>query len=432
MKFPRITWPFNKTVYVETMVPEVVNAAESKSIDKELLKEPLERIRETLKNWAEAVQSAEQSDPDRTDLFNLYANIEFDEHITALTDSILFDITQTPFHIVDDNNEIDPEVTKLFNGRWFYDFIDYYLQADYWGFSLIQFIPGEEGGFKATENVDRWHISPELEGVKEKPNDESVKFSWMKPPYDKYTMFVTSKKHLGRYNNVAKSFIMKREVTQFWAVFNDLFTTPYFIVKTNFNNKNHRNDLINLMTKRRHSGFGVIGEEDEISQLLTYTGTGWNSYKSFLEYANQQMSKAFLGQTMVFEDGSSRSQAEVHERQKDIFVNSRRVLIEYAINEELIPKMIELGYGLNENHKFRWDFSEELSPKDWSEIIRNIGSMFSLDEAEIGEKLGLTLEPSVSIPTTSDADPKKEEKIQQQIKQLYDGLIHRTRYSGNP
>ena len=409
-------WPWSEKIIERVYVPE--NSNEPKSIDEQLKKEALSRIRETLKNWATAVAEAEYIDkPDRTALFDLYQNIELDEHITALYDSILFSVTQTPFHIIDSTGEPNEEKTKLFKKNWFNEFIKYVLESDYWGYSLIQFKPIENGIFSGVENVDRYHIKPEKNGVCKYRYSDDIDFYYDKQPYDKWTIFVKGDKKLGRYNHIAKTFILKREVTQFWAVFNELFTTPHYYVKTDFNNKKHRNDLINFFEKRRHSGFSVFGLEDEIN-ILSNNGQGWLSYKEFENTRNQQISKAFLGQTMVFDDGSSRSQAEVHERQKDIFIQGKRVWISGIINEKLIPKMAQLGIKISVDDEFAWDLTQEMTSKDYADTIQKVGSYFDFDDTEITEKIGLTVSKKEQLSSQSDKFSNFK-KIADQIKQIY-------------
>ncbi len=285
----------------KTPLKEVVNEKD-KDISEDLVHEIVDRIRESLLNWSEAVTDAENPHLDESikymNILNLFNNIVFDEHVTALTDTILNDVSQTPFNIFDAGGEIDEDKTKLFEKSWFYDWLDLVLQADYWIFSLIQFGEIKNGIFSKVTLVDRYHVRPKGGYVSKQRFQDTKDFIFVEDPLEKWTMLVESKKHLGRFNIIAKSFILKREVRQFWAVFNELFTTPYYTVKTNFSNKPHRNDLINWLQKRKHSGAVVVGIDDEI-QALTNGGTGYKSYEDFENSANQAMSKAFLGQTMV-------------------------------------------------------------------------------------------------------------------------------------
>lgn len=397
-----------------------IQNVKDEDINDELVKEVIERIRESLKDWSYAVTNAENPHLDEsikyTELFNLFNNLVFDEHVTALVDTILFDVTQTPFQIIDESGEKNEEKTKLFEKSWFFDWIMYALEADYWIFSLIQFGEIKDGIFKDVSLVDRYHVRPEGGYVSKQRFQDTEDFVFTEEPLSKWTMLVKSKKHLGRFNIISKSFILKREVRQFWAVFNELFTTPYYTVKTNFANSKHRNDLIDWLEKRKHSGSVVVGIDDEID-ALTNGGQGYKSYEDFENSANQAMSKAFLGQTMVFEDGSSRSQAEVHERQKDTFIQARRILLMFVINEELIPKMAELGINISEKDQFKWILEQKLTVKEWAEIIASLAPFFDFDTDQIIEKIGLSLDVKEQMETF--ADPEKKKELVDRIKTMY-------------
>lgn len=375
---------------------EVVNEeTKKKSINKEVIKEPLDRIRASLKTWGEAVLDAENPYMPEgikfQNLLNIYRNIELDPHVSAMTETIYNKVHQTPFHIIGKDGKKDEEKTEMFKYSWFGDFVRGILDADYWGFSLMQITGIENGNIKTLDNIERFYIRPESKGVSKNLWQDEISFDFSKSPLDKWTIFVKSPKHLGRYNIIAKRFILKREVEQFWAVYNELFTTPYYTVKTDFNDKIHRNNLINWLQSRKHSGFAVVGKDDEISAISGGAGS-FSSYKEFELSTNQAMSKAFLGSTMVLDDGSSRSQAEVHENNTDSFIQSKRVWIEGIINEQLIPKMQAIGLNITTDYKFRWILSQKMTVKDYSNIISQIAPYFDLDDKEVSEKIGMTVE----------------------------------------
>lgn len=375
---------------------EVINEeTKKKSINKEVIKEPLDRIRASLKTWGEAVLDAENPYMPEgikyQNLLNIYRNIELDPHVSAMTETIYNKVHQTPFQIIGKDGEKDEEKTEMFKYSWFGDFVRGILDADYWGFSLMQITGIENGNIKTLDNIERFYIRPESKGVSKNLWQDEISFDFSKSPLDKWTVFVKSPKHLGRYNIIAKRFILKREVEQFWAVYNELFTTPYYTVKTDFDNKNHRNNLINWLQARKHSGFAVVGKDDEISAISGGAGS-FSSYKEFELSTNQAMSKAFLGSTMVLDDGSSRSQAEVHENNTDSFIQSKRVWIEGIINEQLIPKMQAIGLNITTDYKFRWILSQKMTVKDYSNLISQIAPYFDLDDKEVSEKIGMTVE----------------------------------------
>jgi hypothetical protein len=183
--------------------------------------------------------------------------------------------------------------------------------------------------------------------------------------------------------------------------------------------------LIEWLEERKHSSFAVVGHGDKLTAVSGNT-RGFDSYEKFEKASNEDMSKAFLGGTMVLDDGSSRSQSEVHERNLNSFVQAKRQYIEFLINEKVIP--ILSYYGLiNSNAVFKWNLSHQYGPKDWAEILSKIGGIFKFDEEEISQKLGITVEekpaPAPTIPqeNTNVLDQKTiKNRISERIKSLYD------------
>jgi len=255
----------------------------------------------------------------------------------------------------------------------------------------------------------------------EKPDPDLI---WTKKPLKDWTLYIQSKNHLGRYNVIAKRFILKREVIQFWAVYNELFTTPYYTVKTNFNNKNHRQNLINWLDKRKHSGYTVVGLDDEI-QAINNNGAGYKSYQDFENKSNEAMSKAFLGGTMITDDGSSRSQSEVHERNMKAFISARRMWLTYIINEQLIFKMQNLGISIPKGSYFGYVVTEDMTVKEWADVIAILGNMFEMDPQEIQKKIGLELDQRDQIQPTAGPvqDLLNHKKIVDTIDKIYNNGI---------
>jgi len=401
-------------------IAEVVNEVQTQNVQEELIKEPLERVRGSLKYWGEAVDDAENPFMPESiryqNLLNIYRNIELDPHISAITETILNRIAQTPFQVTDKSGEIDEEKTAFFKTSWFLELVKYIIDADYWGFSLIQITDIKDGKIKKIENINRFYIRPEAEGVAQNLWQDDIFAKYNEAPLDKWTLFIKSPKHLGRFNTVAKSFILKREVQQFWAVYNELFTTPYYTVKTNFNDKTHRNNLINWLQARKHSGFAVVGTDDEISSIAG-GGTGYVSYEAFKKDTNQDMSKAFLGSTMVLEDGSSRSQAEVHDNNTESFIRAKAVWIENIINEELIPKMQGLGLDISVDYTFKWVYAQKMTSKDWTEIIAQLSPHYDFEEKEITEKIGMRVDKKEQ--TEVNINQNQKTKLENVFNHLY-------------
>ena len=393
-----------------------------KPINDEIEKQPIDRIKESLQDFANAVLDAENpllpESLKYINLLNLYKNIELDEHISSLVDSLTFELIQTPFDIIDITGEKDVEKKKIFERSWFSNFVRYWVKSKLYPFGAIQFTGIANNSYTGVEWVDEYHVRPTAGGIAKYDFSEDVFIDFTSQPWRNWVYFSESDKHLGLYSVIAKLFIMKRDVRQFWAVYNELFTTPYYIVKTDFNNSTHRKSLLDFLTNRKHSGFGVIDHEDEISQLLTYTGTGYASYKDFEDSMNKGMSKAILGQTMTNEDGSSRSQSEVHERTKNIFINNYLTQLEYCINERIIPMMQSVGLPIDTNYQLRYNREHSMTPIEWADVISKLQG-YKVDSDDLFEKIGIKAESIDSAPAFAEG---KVKAIYEKIKASYGNI----------
>ena len=78
--------------------------------------------------------------------------------------------------------------------------------------------------------------------------------------------------------------------------------------------------------------------------------SGAGVYERLARYLDQQLSKGVLGQTMTTDDGSSRSQAEVHDRvRQDIREDDARALSE-TLDRDLVRPFVDLNWGPREEY----------------------------------------------------------------------------------
>ena len=92
--------------------------------------------------------------------------------------------------------------------------------------------------------------------------------------------------------------------------------------------------------------------ESMMIELVSARGgeSGTSVYETLARYLDQQMSKGVLGQTMTTDDGSSRSQAEVHDRvRQDIREDDARALAE-TLDRDLVRPYVDLNFGPREEY----------------------------------------------------------------------------------
>ena len=114
---------------------------------------------------------------------------------------------------------------------------------------------------------------------------------------------------------------------------------------------------------------GVVPEGTTIDIKESSRGDAYNVYDKRIDRANSEMSKGVVGQTMTVDDGSSKSQSETHLEVFENLCAADAKLIAYVINDDLIPKMIRLGFPLA-GLTFKWDDAATYSPAEQRELER--------------------------------------------------------------
>ena len=122
------------------------------------------------------------------------------------------------------------------------------------------------------------------------------------------------------------------------------------------------------------------------------------------------MSKAILGSTMVLDDGSSRSQSEVHMKNTQSFINSRAKWAKNVINDELIPRMIKLGFPLSEGDRFMWKEESKLNQLEWAEVIDKLNNHYDVPVDVIKDTFGIEVEEKQIETVVTDVEPSNESR----------------------
>jgi len=391
--------PKDTVKVLKDLVSQVSETPENDNIINKLQLETSNVVRTSIKNWQTAYECAiDVEDPDREELLELFEQIEIDTHISALIETIYSNIMAGGFVVKDPDGTANLDATDLFKRPWFSKFVAFALDSIYWGYTGIQFTGVEEGSWSDCEIIPRNHILPNEAGIRYSSNSRESDAFFSDPGIDKWTCFLYpnlpgDQYKLGKFNKIAKSFILKREVTQFWAIFNELFGVPYRVMKTDLSNKSRMNNAVSAMEAMTSAAYAIMHTEDDITFHNGASASNTQTFKDFLDTANKEISKALIGSTMVLEDGSSRSQGEVHERNTLAFTRSYGKIVEQMINFILIPKMVNQGFSISLDNRFEFDNETKLDEASIAAIAVQLKQAgFDISEGYIEERTGIPVE----------------------------------------
>lgn len=358
------------------------------------------RAAQDIDRWRRALYDAENVyNYDRRLMQELFMELEFDAHISAVVNQIVAEIQGSDYRMMIDG-ETDEAATAIIKAPWFNDFIRYVLEAEFYGFTLIEFGSTTATGFEYIKSIDRRYIVPEYKVVKKDlygyGREGGIPF--MEAPYNEWTLWFDCY-GFGLFNKAAPLWIYKKQAYNYWAEYQQLFGSPLRVGKTDIRDITRRDQMTSMLRDMGNASWGVFDTDDQL-QFVSPSGTSTSEpYMSMVDMANKEISKLFLGQTMTTEDGSSRSQAEVHENTKLAIMEMYYRKVEDAVNLKLIPLM-QRHRLITSAPVFEFMWSEkDMTQTEKIDAVSKLAPYFDFDPEYIEEFLGIKVNTRVvSIP----------------------------------
>ena len=345
-----------------------------------------------IKRWRRAWRMALNIDnPKRTALYDIYTDVLIDLHLTGCFAQRYFKTLLKSFVIVDKDGNEDVEAVKIFKSKWFYYFLLYSLDSIAWGHSLIQLgdvIIDAKGisKFRDVELVPRDHVCPEY-GVllRERSDSPDQGIPFRDGALSDWCVEVGEHHDLGLLLKCSPHALSKKNMTAYWDVFGEIFGMPMRVGTTTSQNPADRKQIEVMLEEMGAAGWAVFPEGTTVDIKESSRGDAYNVYDKRIDRANSEMSKGVLGQTMTIDNGSSHSQSETHLEVFDNICKADARLLEYVINDDLIPKMIRLGFPLVDR-SFAWDDAATYTPEQQRELERMLLQYFDIDPSYFIDK----------------------------------------------
>lgn len=400
---------------------EILNkeAVKTENVTNTIVERQLFRLNSNLGVWRAAQSYAEDvHNPNRIELMRVYQETIIDSHLSSVINSRTEKVLSHKFHLVDDKGDVNEDATKLLQKSWFIKFMDLAMQSKWYGYSLIQFDNLNNNIFEDIDLIPREYIEPSLNIVKKEPYVLDG-LDYTAEPVSNWTFFVGSE-DLGLLDKLTPLAIWKKNALGGWAEFIDMFGIPPRIGRTNTSDPKAKQNMFDMLKNMGRMSFGVFGENDKI-ELVETKGSGdpYQVFDKLIERTNSEMSKLITGGTMTADDGSSRSQAEVHERGFDVISTADLRWFEALMNEQFIKWMIKNHDFKLEGLTFKFDQTESLSLTDQKDIIEVLLDKYTIPADWIHERFGIPVE---EIKTETQEDP--ESFFFEQIKQVYKPSNH--------
>lgn len=385
-----------------------------------IIEQSTNRARKDINTWRSAMTMAENKQfPNRIKLYDLYEDIILDNHVRNIQKRLQRMIAKRKLVVLKDK-QVNEDLTKLFTGKWFQNFVKYCVDSKLYGHSLIEF-DFIDGRLQANL-IPRKHVLPEVGGYKVNPFDTHYTVYRNDPFYSRYTIEVGDHNDLGDLCAAAPNILFKKNSTIAWSEYTEVFGAPVRIGKTNSKSPADMNRMEGFMIGMAKNSYAVIDSQEEIDFVESTKGDAYKVYDMLIERMNSELSKLFLGETLTTDVGKngSRAQSQVHQDVSDDVETDLQNWFLNIVNEDLVPVLLNFGIQL-EGFEIQYvsDNQTDLETDKWLE------EKFEIDPQFFGDKYNVPIKGLKAITTNPDepVEPEDKKKELEEVKTGIENLL---------
>lgn len=316
--------------------------------------------RKDIDKWRKALAMAyHPEEPKLTMFYELLDDLLTDGHLQSQIQMRKMSTLNTDFQVINRKTaQIDEEATFLLQQQWFFDFINTCLDSLLFGVSLVQFrsFQNEKVHFSL---IPRQNVIPTKGHILTDTTKNDVVY-YKDEAFAPWLLQIGKDEDLGILNNIVPNLIWKRNVLQSWAEFCEKFGMPLITATTNSNDSSKIDEINELLLSLGEASVGTFPFGTEIQFQEANRTDAYNVYLQFMKVNDDQISKQLVGSTMLSDQGTNRSQTEVHERSLDFKIaQADKRFIQFVINDQLFPLLRLQGYNLSEDLVFEFKTAEQ-------------------------------------------------------------------------
>lgn len=288
--------------------------------------------------------------PRRYLLLQFYKEAMRDFHLQSQVRSAINKVLSSPWAIVDwRTKEINQELTELMQAQWFEKTSRLKLEAEFYGHSLIEIgniVKDKDYGLIISDVklFPREHVSPELGLLLFNPEDiEGIPFR--EDPYNYWFIEAGESDDLGLLSIASKYVLYKKYGISDWSRSMEKWADPLLIVRSSSSNDTENDKKADFAANFGNNGWAILDEDDKIDLLERNNSSGYQIFKDFLTFINEENSKGINGQVSTSDQKSFVGSAEVQERLMEEYTEARLRNLMYFHNKVTLPKISNLLGG---------------------------------------------------------------------------------------
>lgn len=316
--------------------------------------------RKDIDKWRMALQLIQHpEEPKFAMYYDLVDDLLTDGHLQSQIQMRKMSTLNTDFQVINRNTGgISDKLTYIFQQQWFYEFLDQAMDSILFGTTLIEF--SEFNNEKVAINyIPRRNVVSTQNKIF--PDLQKPQFiDYSDDSFKKWLLQIGKSGDIGIINNIIPNLIWLRNVMQSWAEFCEKFGLPLITATTATTDSTTIDNVHEMLLNLSEASVGTFPHGTVITFQEANRTDAYQTYLNFIQTNADIISKQLVGSTMLSDQGTNRSQTEVHERSLDNKIaQADKRLISFIINDQLFPLLKEQGYSINETDVFEFKTAEQ-------------------------------------------------------------------------
>ncbi|MGY6522000.1 MAG: phage portal protein family protein [Mongoliitalea sp.] len=343
---------------------------------------PWHRREQDIPSWRTAHKHAEGLIPRRTLLYDLYADVELDGHVEAVTGKRRDAVTSASWQYVDADNKPVDAINELIQCIGFNDLLEDIVNSRFWGYSIFEpsFFRNWEGKWEMDANlIPRLNYRPEL-GIIAYDHLTEDGINVREGYYAKTIMEVGRPEDLGLHLKAAPYAILKRGGLGDYALFVQVFGNPLVDAEWDGFDEQQRLKLLEAINALGSGGALVRPAGTKVTLLENKSNATGDLQANFISLLNREMSKTYLGSTETTEASSSSgyAQSKTHADQDERKMESDLDFVKRVLNSRFRRILSAHGFPVDKGSFIIVGEDNELTKKESYDIHRSLAQDIGL------------------------------------------------------
>ena len=342
---------------------------------------------------------------DRSRLIDLYeASVQQDAHIRSVLETLESQIIGERYMLARQNANgqyvRDVEATKKIQGSQFIKIIKGIAESKLYGYTLIEINPTIDpitGKLNDVNLIERRNVLPEQKTVLKRQGIWLPNWDLETPKYKKNYILINSG-DLGLFSATTPLILAKKFTLANYINFSHTYGQPIIHGKSESENLGDRNRLANDIASAATNRVIVTGLNDDIDIKAFTTSNSEKIYTSLIELVNAEVSNLILGSESMA--GATQSYVGSTKAHQDIFRDRIKVYREYienAMNEEIIPRLVAMGY-IENGLEFKYSGGLEMSVESKIDLYDFLSDKYEIEPDEIAKEFGVVVKKQFNNP----------------------------------